>query len=123
MIQTPFTDLGLSQKNAGNDAEGGCCGGGSCACNSDAAPAGATAESLTKPAVSADYLVSGMTCSHCVSSVTEELSDLADVQAVTVELNPTGASTVTISSAVPLSDVDVRAAITEAGYSLVSAAR
>jgi hypothetical protein len=43
------------------------------------------------------------------------------VEAVRVDLNAGGTSTVTVSSAAPLDTDAVRAAIDEAGYSLVSA--
>ena len=68
-----------------------------------------------------DYLVSGMTCNHCVSSVTEELSELAGVNTVTVDLNAGGTSTVHVTSSTPLDADAVRAAVEEAGYSLVTA--
>jgi len=70
--------------------------------------------------ISTDYLVTGMTCAHCVSSVTEELSAVDGVDSVAVDLTVGGASTVTVTSATPLADADVRAAVTEAGYDLVS---
>lgn len=70
-----------------------------------------------------DYLVSGMTCAHCVASVTEELTSLRGVQDVAVELNPTANSTVTVSSSAPLDYESVRAAVAEAGYALVSGTR
>jgi copper chaperone CopZ len=72
--------------------------------------------------VSQDILVSGMTCSHCVSSVTEELSALEGVDAVNVDLNAGGVSRVTVSSSSTLPLDDVRAAVTEAGYDLVTSA-
>ena len=59
--------------------------------------------------------VQGMTCGHCVASVTEELSEIAGVEAVDVVLE-TGA--VTITSAAPLDPADVESAVTEAGYAL-----
>jgi copper chaperone CopZ len=62
-----------------------------------------------------------MTCSHCVASVTKELEALHGVEAVSVELNAGGTSKVTVSSAAPLDADAVRAAIDEAGYSLVTA--
>jgi len=65
-----------------------------------------------------DYLVNGMTCGHCVSSVTEELSELAGVENVAVDLNAGGTSTVHITSETPLDADAVRAAVEEAGYSL-----
>jgi len=62
--------------------------------------------------------VAGMTCGHCVSAVTQELTALDGVQDVQVELVPNGTSTVTVTSAAPLDDAAVRAAIDEAGYDL-----
>ncbi|MGW0516725.1 heavy-metal-associated domain-containing protein [Crossiella sp. NPDC003009] len=67
--------------------------------------------------VSATYTVTGMTCQHCVSSVTEELSEVAGVTGVTVDL-PTGA--VTVTSERELAEAEVKAAVTEAGYQLAS---
>ncbi|MEU6129479.1 heavy-metal-associated domain-containing protein [Saccharopolyspora sp. NPDC047091] len=64
------------------------------------------------------YTVTGMTCGHCVSSVTEEISEIAGVSDVAVDL-ATGA--VTVTSAEPLSDGAVRGAVEEAGYQLVTA--
>ena len=61
------------------------------------------------------YAVTGMTCGHCVASVTEEVQELPGVQDVTVALE-TGA--VTITSAEPLDAAAVRAAVEEAGYQL-----
>ncbi|GAB3584279.1 heavy-metal-associated domain-containing protein [Amycolatopsis endophytica] len=61
------------------------------------------------------YTVTGMTCQHCVASVTEEIGAIAGVSEVRVDL-PTGA--VTVVSAAELSDDAVRAAVDEAGYSL-----
>ena len=78
---------------------------------------------MNAPAQDQTYklVVSGMTCGHCVASVTEELEALDGVEAVRVDLNAGGTSTVTVSSAAPLDTDAVRAAIDEAGYSLVSA--
>jgi copper chaperone len=42
--------------------------------------------------------VSGMTCEHCVSAVTQELNALGGVQEVRVDLVAGGASTVTVTS-------------------------
>jgi copper chaperone len=61
------------------------------------------------------YTVSGMTCAHCVSSVTEEVQEIPGVQNVEVVLD-TGALTVTSSG--PVDDDAVRAAVEEAGYRL-----
>jgi copper ion binding protein len=61
------------------------------------------------------YTVTGMTCGHCVASVTEEIGEIAGVTGVVVDL-PTGA--VTVTSDRPVEDTDVRAAVEEAGYRL-----
>ena len=64
--------------------------------------------------------VTGMTCGHCVRSVQEELTALPGVTEVQVELVAGGTSQVTITAAEPLSDDDIRAAIDEAGYQVVT---
>jgi copper chaperone CopZ len=66
------------------------------------------------------YQVTGMTCEHCVSAVTEELKNIGGVSDVTVGLVPGGKSAVTVTSEAPLPDGDVAAALDEAGdYQLV----
>ena len=61
------------------------------------------------------YAVTGMTCGHCVASVTEEVQEIPGVHGVAVVLE-TGA--VTVTSAEPLDDAAVRAAVEEAGYQM-----
>jgi copper chaperone CopZ len=61
------------------------------------------------------YTVTGMTCQHCVASVTEELTALPEVTGVEVDL---AAGAVTVISVRELSTPQVAAAITEAGYQL-----
>lgn len=61
------------------------------------------------------YIVTGMTCEHCVRSVTEEVGAIDGVTDVAVDL-PTGR--VTVSSTRELGVDDVRAAVEEAGYQL-----
>jgi copper ion binding protein len=63
------------------------------------------------------YTVVGMTCAHCVASVSEEIGDISGVRDVAVDL-PTGA--VTVTSENPVDDADVRAAVEEAGYQLAA---
>ena len=63
------------------------------------------------------YTVTGMTCEHCVRSVTEEITEIHGVTDVAVDL-PTGAVTVTTDG--PLDATQVRAAVEEAGYALVT---
>jgi copper chaperone len=62
------------------------------------------------------YTVAGMTCGHCVRSVTEEVGALEGVTDVAVDL-PTGALAVTSDR--PLDEAQVRGAVEEAGYALV----
>ncbi|WP_287902196.1 heavy-metal-associated domain-containing protein [Arthrobacter sp.] len=64
--------------------------------------------------------VSGMTCGHCVSSVTEELEAVDGVERVAVDLNAGGISTVTISSREELSPEEIGEAVAEAGYVVVA---
>ena len=61
------------------------------------------------------WTVTGMTCGHCVASVTEELQEVDGVQDVAVTLE-TGE--VVVTSAEPLTREAVEAAVTEAGYQL-----
>ena len=61
------------------------------------------------------YLVTGMTCEHCVRAVTSELQELAGVVDVTVALVPGGESKVTVTSAGPLAQSALTAALDEAG--------
>ena len=63
------------------------------------------------------YTVNGMTCGHCVASVTEEITEIEGVTDVAVDL-PTGA--VTVTSNQPLDQAQVRVAVEEAGYQLAS---
>lgn len=61
------------------------------------------------------YTVTGMTCAHCVASVTEEVQEIPGVTGVRVDL-ATGA--LAVESDRPLSDDEVRDAVVEAGYAL-----
>ena len=64
------------------------------------------------------YTVTGMTCEHCVRSVSEEIGELPGVRAVDVAL---GSGAVTVTSDAPLDTAAVRAAVEEAGYELSGA--
>ena len=63
----------------------------------------------------ATYTVTGMTCGHCVDSVTEELKSIPGVEDVVVELS-TGKTE--IASTTPVDPSAVRGAVEEAGYRL-----
>jgi len=73
--------------------------------------------------VTTTYLVSGMTCGHCVSAVTEEIGKLDDVTGVAVDLVAGGNSRVTVTSQAALADFAVREAVDEAGYDMVGTSR
>ena len=66
-------------------------------------------------AVTSTYTVTGMTCGHCVSAVTDEVQAVPGVTDVQVDLE-TGALRVTSES--PVDDSAVAAAVDEAGYAL-----
>ncbi|WP_395105165.1 heavy-metal-associated domain-containing protein [Actinomadura sp. SCN-SB] len=63
----------------------------------------------------ATYTVTGMTCSHCVNAVREEVGQITGVHAVAVDLD---SGRVTVTSDSPLDDAQVREAVEEAGYEL-----
>ncbi len=62
------------------------------------------------------YTVTGMTCGHCVASVTEEVQEVPGVEDVDVVLE-TGS--LTVISSQPVDESVIRAAVEEAGYQLV----
>jgi copper ion binding protein len=61
------------------------------------------------------YTVTGMTCGHCIASVTEEIGEIDGVREVAADLS-TGQ--VTVTSDGPVDPGDVRTAVEEAGYQL-----
>ncbi len=107
-MHTTNNDLGLTDINSG------------CSC-SPAAHNDAVSAPWQGSPVTEEYLVTGMTCSHCVASVAEELSAVDGVEGVEVDLHVGGQSRVSISSTAPIDPDTVRAAVEEAGYQLVTA--
>ena len=67
--------------------------------------------------------VDGMTCGHCVMSVSEELSEIPGVKNVDVILNSGATSKVTVLTDTPLDDSALSDAVSEAGFNLVGIAR
>ena len=61
------------------------------------------------------WTVSGMTCGHCASSVTEEVQEIPGVEDVWVDLT---SGAVTVTSTEELDEATVRSAVEEAGYQL-----
>jgi copper chaperone len=68
--------------------------------------------------VTREYLVSGMHCDHCVSSVTEEVSAVSGVTDVKVDLG-SGQLIVISDAEIPVENIE--AAVDEAGYSVATA--
>lgn len=106
-------DLGLTAR-----------GGDGCACCAPGADRSGQAgtHGITGDGAVTTLLVEGMTCGHCVSSVTEEVSEVAGVESVSVELVVGGASTVRVTASGDTEpDADaLRAAVEEAGYTLAA---
>jgi copper chaperone len=100
-------DLGLSDENG-------------CACCAAPASVDSPSASAHEDRVTVSYLVEGMTCSHCVKSVAEELHEVTGITGVDIRLVPDGASTVTITSSAPVNPADVQHAVREAGYRVVA---
>lgn len=63
------------------------------------------------------YTVTGMTCEHCVASVTEEVGEVDGVRNVRVDL---ASGAVTVTSDAELTNDAVRSAVEEAGYTLTA---
>ena len=60
------------------------------------------------------YVVTGMTCEHCVNAVTEEVARVAGVENVSVDL---AAGRVRVTGTA-YTDEQIREAVDEAGYEL-----
>jgi copper chaperone len=67
---------------------------------------------MSTDVVTRKYLVPGMTCGHCVAAVTEEVSDVAGVVGVAIDLD----TKVVAVSGTSLNDTAIRDAIIEAGF-------
>lgn len=89
---------------------------GSC-CSSDGSCGSGAATDVQ--GITTVYKVLGMTCGHCEQSVSQEISALDGVTAVTAAAK---SGEVTVTSAAPLDEEAVRAAVDEAGYELVGRA-
>ena len=81
-----------------------------CSCTTDTTSQ--TTDSVQAAEVS-HYTVTGMTCGHCVSSVTEQIQELDGVREVSVDL---ASGAVAVTSDQPLAPGTVAAAVREAGY-------
>jgi copper chaperone len=95
---------------------GGSCGCGGCGCGGAEAEA-APRQQADADSVVAEYTVVGMTCGHCVASVSEEVGAIEGVTAVEVDL---ASGRVTVTSTEPVQRAAVEAAVDEAGYRLAA---
>jgi copper chaperone len=102
-------------------APGGCCGGG-CGCGSHAVeptsrhttPTQQKENQMSEQEVQS-FAVTGMTCGHCASAVTDEIKQLPGVSDVAVDLVAGGTSTVRVTGTEPLGGALVATALEEAG--------
>lgn len=62
------------------------------------------------------YTVAGMTCGHCVNSVTEEVGEVPGVDRVDVDL---ASGSLKVTSVEPVAEAAIRTAVQDAGYRLV----
>ncbi|MEU8251321.1 heavy metal-associated domain-containing protein [Nonomuraea sp. NPDC048916] len=63
------------------------------------------------------YVVEGMTCGHCVSSVKEEVGEVEGVTSVEVDL---AGGLLTVGGDGPVDPAKITAAVEKAGYKVVS---
>jgi copper chaperone len=68
--------------------------------------------------VTQHYVVSGMTCAHCVSSVSDEVSAVFGVTDVAVDL---ASGQLTVTSDAEIDFEAIEAAVDEAGYTVSAA--
>lgn len=74
-----------------------------------------THATATKHDEATAFAVTGMTCGHCVTAVTDEISALPGVTDVTVDLVPGATSTVRVTSDAGVTREQIAAALDEAG--------
>ena len=118
MNQSARTELPLLRTSSG-----GCCGGGGCGWRTTSDPTRSTTRTTTRPEqenpmseqTTQSFQVTGMTCGHCASAVTEEIKQLRGVSDVAVDLVAGGTSTVRVTGTEPLDDALVANALEEAG--------
>lgn len=86
-------------------------------CDTCATETTATATVGATDGVSATYEVTGMTCGHCVNSVSTEVGAIPGVTDVAVDL---ATGKVTVVSRTPVDVAAIAKAVDEAGYRLAS---
>ncbi|MFF5792568.1 heavy-metal-associated domain-containing protein [Paeniglutamicibacter sp. NPDC012692] len=99
------------------------CGCGGCGCGSNSNEGITITARPTEDTMSQNVItlkIDGMTCGHCVASVTEELNEVPGVSNVEVVLSAGGTSTATVTTNAPVENSVLEEAVAEAGYTLVS---
>ncbi|MGP9607763.1 MULTISPECIES: heavy-metal-associated domain-containing protein [unclassified Glutamicibacter] len=96
-----------------------------CGCSDNSKPTSQGLQIIPRPEATpiishTELKISGMTCGHCVSSVTEELKEIPEVQNVEIILDAKGVSTAIISTSGAVGQETIRQAVEEAGYPLES---
>lgn len=66
-----------------------------------------------------DFGVTGLTCNHCVMTVSRAAALVPGVTGVSIDLVPNGQSTLHVESDAPVDANAMDAAIADAGYELV----
>lgn len=89
-----------------------------CSCCGPSQSSGLQVQTKAPSATVTEYLVDGMTCGGCASSVSREVGKIGGVMDVQVSLVPRGTSTVTVRSTGPVSAGAVRSAVADAGYEM-----
>lgn len=68
---------------------------------------------------STDFTVKGLTCNHCVMTVSRAVALVPGVTAVSIDLVANGESTLHVESETAMDATQVASAVDEAGYELV----
>ncbi|MFM6968473.1 MAG: heavy-metal-associated domain-containing protein [Microbacteriaceae bacterium] len=66
-----------------------------------------------------DFTVTGMTCNHCVMTVSRAVAQVPGVAGVSIDLVANGESTVRVESQDAIDSTAVEAAVEGAGYNVV----
>ncbi|GAA2424777.1 MULTISPECIES: heavy-metal-associated domain-containing protein [Mycobacteriaceae] len=88
---------------------------GCCAPRTTSGPTTTTPDTETDGSTVTAFAVTGMTCGHCVTAVTEEISAVPGVTDVAVDLEPGATSTVRVTSTAGVTGEQIAAALDEAG--------
>ncbi|WP_235892465.1 heavy-metal-associated domain-containing protein [Mycolicibacterium hodleri] len=108
-----MTNLDLREPLPLLETEDSSCG--CCAPRTTSEPTAMTRATENEISTANAFLVTGMTCGHCVAAVTEEISAIPGVTDVTVDLRPGATSTLRVTSEHGVTRDQIAAALDEAG--------